>query len=190
MVATSSCFEINNTHEEKSIYEDISSKTAKLKQIILENADFLICHKYGHFVIVDLLEAFGVEYCSSLLEVYVRNANKYIYLIYGYAVAKRIFLNFAKKSNDFIGSMSTKLLTCLKEQIDEAVNFNLSKNIVKACLACISNEALELFLADPVIKNSASKTVNALLLISKEVRNSYISLKERISIIFEVDRRY
>lgn len=180
----------DSNNEENLVYSDILVKTKNLKRTVKAQADFLICHKYGHFVIVDLLEAFGIDYCDSLLKIYIENANKYIYLIYGYAIAKRIFLNYTQRKNNFISNFSCKILSCLKLGIKEALNFNLSRNIVKACLACISSEDLALFFSDNFIKNTNAKTINTLQEISKEVRNSKYSLKDRILIIFEVDKRY
>lgn len=76
--------------------QESKTELENLRQILITNAIknlfFLVPHKFGHFVIVDLVEIWGVHYCKELVTIYVENIENFWKVVYGYAIAKRIFI--------------------------------------------------------------------------------------------------
>lgn len=59
---------------------------------VVQDLEALAVHKYGHFVLVDLIELWGISFCSQIVEKFTSNIQDYWKVVYGYSITKRIFL--------------------------------------------------------------------------------------------------
>lgn len=86
--------EINNV---KSIVKTISKLRLDFLNATIENLSSLAYDKYGHLVIIDLIENWGREYCNNLINNFINKINNFNKVIYGYAICKKIFLLYYKE---------------------------------------------------------------------------------------------
>jgi hypothetical protein len=70
----------------------IKKQRVLLVQEVLEELETLAVHKYGHFVVVDLIELWGLEICSEIISKFANSIQVYWKIVYGYSITKRIFL--------------------------------------------------------------------------------------------------
>ena len=83
------------------INEDCPKKLEKLKTIqenfikrVLEHFMFLANNKFGHFVLIDIIEMWGIIVCQDVLVLIKKNIDKLARIIYGYAIIKRVFIMY------------------------------------------------------------------------------------------------
>lgn len=121
-------------------YNDLKRRKQYFHNLILNNLKFLSTHKLAHFLVIDIIEIWGVEYCRDIVTNYVKNIESFTKVIYGYAIAKRIFLKFHYLKS-FIKQFSYEILNSYKD-FDSALEFNLSRNIIKAAISCCSSKSI------------------------------------------------
>lgn len=174
-----------------------------LLNLVCNKLNFLATHRFGHFVVIDMLEHWGVEYCNNLLILIIKNIEYYSKVIYGFAFIKRVFLKFSI-NKPFIKSFSIQVLNNFKD-FNAALTFNLTRDIVKAAIACAEKKDLIHF-TEKIQQNSSNiiynsnndkkinsdaesfiiKQENIVLLVHyiKTLRSKNLTRKERINEIF------
>jgi len=130
-----------------SFYEDmILIRKKKFLKIVLGNLHTFASHKQGHFVIIDCIEIWGVNFCKDLISCILNDIEILSKGIYGYAIAKRIFILY-KYNTDFIQYFSMTLLNSLSD-FQSAIRYNLTNKLLKACFLCSEGEDLERFFSE------------------------------------------
>jgi len=167
--------------------ETYTNRRVSFLKAVVKNIFFLVPHKYGHFVIVDLIENWGSFYCKGLISLFVEKIENFCQIIYGYAIAKRIFIVYYE-DKDFIENYSHGILKTLKNY-DSLLDFNLSENTIKAAAACSSSEFLTEFLDNVKsvyckIKFNPKDKKKRLVKLLETYSQSKSSLKEQLNEIF------
>lgn len=82
----------NSNFDTKENENELETQRHTFLKYTIKQLFFLVPNRYGHFVIVDLVDIWGVEYCRELVNLYAENIEIFWRVVYGYAIAKRIFL--------------------------------------------------------------------------------------------------
>lgn len=59
---------------------------------VVKNIFFLTPHKFGHFVVIDIVEIWGIEVSKEIINLITDNVLNFWKVVYGYSIIKRIFV--------------------------------------------------------------------------------------------------
>lgn len=171
--------------------ELLKIRKQKLISLISDNLRYIATHKNAHFIVIDLIDYWGYYTCRDLIQIYIENVETFTQIIYGYAIGKRIFIKFSSKK-DILVDFSSCILA-VYEDLDKAINFNLTKNILKASLACASKTQVKKFiekLASFSEDTVSNETKSIILSLITKVRSKSMTLEQRVFDVFKVDARF
>lgn len=166
---------------------ELKSHKSLIAKIILKNVKTLIMHKYAHFIIIDIIECFGVDYTKEIIDYYVKNIEAFSKIIYGYAIAKRIFIKF-NNNKEFINRFSKNILQNISD-FEFAISFNLTRNIMKACISCASSTDINLLISKINQTTIGDDNKLSLFALIKASRKKGVKRNKRVEDVFKVDLR-